>query len=97
MMILRTMISLENLPVCKTKEEHTSLCDEIIKQGGIPKQHLETGVTYEGISRNTNLAKWNGEYFTYLRYKFGTSFVDKIKHFEDDMVYDVFIPLKRCI
>lgn len=61
--------------------------------GGIPKDKLVVGKTYIGSCRNSEEAVWDGEWFRYERYKFGSHFIDKVRHFEDDHVYDVFVPL----
>lgn len=60
----------------------------------IPKNELVVGETYSGECRNASEAVWNGEKFTYDRYKFGTWFKENINHFEDDDGYDVFVPMK---
>jgi hypothetical protein len=38
---------------------------------------------------------WDGEKFTYQRYKFGFTFPEKINHFQDDDGYDLFVPIKK--
>lgn len=67
----------------------------LIERGAIPKSELEIGETYLGKCRNNTEATWNGEDFEYLRYKFGVYNIDTCKHFEDDHVYDVFIPIRK--
>lgn len=66
----------------------------IIRCGGIPKKDLIIGATYIGSCRNSTEAVWNGSYFIYNRCKFGTTYEDRVNHFEDDNGYDLFIPLK---
>ena len=44
--------------------------------------------------RNASEAVWDGEKFTYLRTKFGTTYTEFINHFEDDDGYDVFVPIR---
>lgn len=66
----------------------------LIKCGGIPKSELKVGATYIGSCRNSEEATWDGERFNYVRYKFGSYFKDSAKHFEDDHIYDVFVPLR---
>ena len=67
-----------------------------IRCGAIPKSQLEVGATYEGSCRNAHEAVWDGFQFEYTRYKFGSSFKEKINHFEDDNGYDLFVPIKKC-
>ena len=66
-----------------------------IRCGAIPKAQLEKDATYIGSCRNACEAIWDGFQFEYVRYKFGSSFKEKINHFEDDNGYDLFIPIKK--
>jgi hypothetical protein len=56
----------------------------------IPKNKLIVGQYYRGGCRNAEVARWNGKYFLYWRYKFGDCFLEEICHPEDDKHYDVF-------
>jgi hypothetical protein len=58
----------------------------------IPKNQLKHGVYYRGRCRNATVVRWNGENqrFYYRRTKFGYTFVEAIKHREDDDIFDVF-------
>ena len=67
----------------------------LIRCGAIPKSQLEVGATYIGSCRNAHEAIWDGVQFEYDRYKFGSTFKEKINHFEDDNGYDLFIPIKK--
>ncbi len=67
----------------------------LIRCGAIPKNKLVIGRTYLGKCRNSEEATWDGEKFTYIRYKFGMFYDDAVKHFEDDMYYDVFVPIEE--
>ena len=58
----------------------------------IIKENLIVGQKYLGVCRNSDVAIWNGEQFEYKRNKFGSTFTEKINHFEDDDGYDVFVP-----
>lgn len=60
----------------------------------IPKNKLVVGQEYIGNCRNAAKAIWKGEYFVYLRYKFGDEFYEKINHYEDDNGYDAFVPIE---
>lgn len=60
----------------------------------IPKSELRNGITYKGNCRNTDEAIWDVDAFIYTRYKFGTTYLDTIKHYEDDDGYDVFVPIQ---
>lgn len=85
------------IPVFDNVDEYRIYCNELISYGAIPKDKLISGFLYEGFCRNTNKALWNGEKFEYERYKFGGTFTDIIKHFEDDMYNDVFVPIHIVI
>lgn len=76
-----------------TETDHKIIVENLIRCGAIPKSELIIGKSYLGNCRNTNLAVWNGKEFVYERYKFGTKYLDRINHFEDDDGYDLFIPL----
>ena len=60
----------------------------------IPKSELIVGAIYQGECRNSGTAIWDGNKFVYERHKFGTSYNERINHFEDDNGYDVFVPMK---
>lgn len=60
----------------------------------IPKSELVVGEIYQGECRNSDTAIWDGNKFVYERHKFGTSYNERINHFEDDNGYDVFVPMK---
>ena len=60
----------------------------------IPKSELKNGITYKGNCRNTNEAIWDIDAFIYTRYKFGTTYLETINHYEDDDGYDVFVPIE---
>jgi hypothetical protein len=70
--------------------------DALIEKA-LKKSELEHGEYYYGTCRNSDTARWNSkdEKFYYRRQKFGTSFIDDIRHPEDDDVFDVFIPLHK--
>ena len=63
----------------------------------MPKKDLEHGAYYIGNCRNANIARWNAktEQFYYWKYKYGTYFIETIKHPEDDDMYDVFVVEKK--
>lgn len=65
-----------------------------IEHGAIPKEDLVVGETYIGSCRNAHEAVWNGKEFIYKRTKFGSTFNESIKHFQDDDGCDIFIPIK---
>jgi hypothetical protein len=60
----------------------------------IPKNELVAGRTYQGNCRNASEAVWDGSVFVYDRHKFGSTYKERINHFEDDDGYDVFVPMK---
>ena len=61
----------------------------------IPKSELIINKKYNGNCRNASEAVWNGEKFIYKRHKFGTDYIEKINHYEDDDGYDVFVPIEE--
>ena len=71
------------------------LYEELFSKGVLRKEELKKDFYYFGTCRNANVARWNGEKFTYIRHKFGTSFPEDINHLSDDNGYDLFIPLKE--
>lgn len=60
----------------------------------LAKKELQHGVYYHGVCRNASIARWcaQHQHFVYRRVKFGTVFLEQIKHPEDDEVWDVFYP-----
>ena len=64
----------------------------------IAKKDLQHGVYYKGTCRNTEVARWNADkqVFVHWRTKWGTRFLETIKHPEDDAVYDVFVVECEC-
>lgn len=83
-----------SVPIVKKKDYDNIIIPNIIRCGGIPKEELIVGETYIGDCRNASEAVWNGETFTYMRTKFGTTYPEDINHFQDDDGYDVFVPIK---
>lgn len=65
-------------------------------QGMMRKSELVDGQYYVGSCRNASVAMWNasGQYFTYMRQKFGSTFPENIRHPEDDDNYDLFTPFE---
>lgn len=61
----------------------------------INKKDLVHGEYYSGNCRAADIARWNAndDKFYHWRYKFGRSYVEVIKHPEDDEIYDVFTPV----
>lgn len=57
----------------------------------IKKDELITGTYYYGQCRNATVARWNGEFFVYWRYKFGNWILDEINCPENDTNFDVFV------
>ncbi len=55
---------------------------------------LVVGNSYIGTCRNSNEAVWQGDHFIYQRHKWGSTFPEKINHFQNDDGYDVFVPIK---
>lgn len=63
----------------------------------IPKTDLIDGAYYAGRCRNANIARWDakGQRFRHWRTKWRSTFLEYIKHPEDEHVYDVFYPERR--
>lgn len=70
---------------------------ELIKRGAIPKSELEDGVWYYGDFRNSYYGKWDAESetFGHWRNKFGWRW-DTCKHFEDEIYFACFTPLRKA-
>jgi hypothetical protein len=58
----------------------------------IAKKDLEHGSYYKGRCRNANEARWNANTnkFVHWRTKFNNTYLEEIRHPEDDKVFDVF-------
>ena len=54
------------------------------------KADLIAGSYYIGVSRNAQVARWTGSEFRHWREKWGTQFIDTLKHRDDEDVFDVF-------
>lgn len=83
-----------HVPRCNNKDEEEFVQNILIKHGAIPLHKLEIGKTYIGECRNSSEAVWKGDHFVYQRYKWGSTFPEKINHFQNDDGYDVFVPIK---
>jgi len=64
-------------------------------KGMIPKKDLQVDKYYYGECRNSSVAMWDGKKFLYMRSKFGSSFVDDVECCEDEIGFDVFIPVSE--
>lgn len=60
----------------------------------IPKNELIHEQYYNGSCRNASIARWdaNKELFYHHRTKFGSTFIESIKHPVDEDKWDVFYP-----
>jgi hypothetical protein len=85
------------IPIVRPMDYEEVIIPNIIRCGGIPKDELIVGKTYIGDCRNASEAVWNGDVFTYMRTKFGTTYPEDINHFQDDDGYDVFVPIKQKV
>jgi len=50
----------------------------------LAKSDLKVGAYYEGVCRNSGVARWNGKVFLFWRTKFGDVYLDDVPHFEDE-------------
>ena len=59
----------------------------------IAKKDLEHGAYYAGRCRNANEARWNADRqcFVHWRTKFDNTFLEEIRHPEDEKMFDVFV------
>lgn len=91
-----TIDDIPDIPKCQDEKIYKEIViKNLYRCGAIPKNKLKIGKTYIGTCRNADEAVWNGKNFEYKRYKFGIMEDDTIKHFEDDMIADVFVPIKE--
>lgn len=70
--------------------------DETTGRVLLTKDQLADGCYYVGRCRNATMARWNAkeEQFYHWREKMGYIFIEKIKHPEDDEMFDVFRPVR---
>ena len=61
----------------------------------LPKSELVDWEYYVGTCRNAHVAQWRGTHFKHIRHKFGSDFIEEIKHPEDEAYYDVFYPIRK--
>lgn len=87
--------NIPDIPKVSSEIYTQEIIPNLIRCGAIPKSQLIEGKTYIGSCRNTSKAVWNGSCFEYDRYKFGTTYLDHINHFEDDDGYDLFVPIQE--
>lgn len=80
----------------KRFDEQTARINEARKIYDTPKiarKDLIHGAYYKGHCRNAEEARWNERNgcFVHWRTKFGQTFLEEIKHPEDEQYYDVFV------
>lgn len=90
----KDIYDIPSIPKIDEQTYKNVIVPNLIRCGAIPKTDLVVGKTYIGDCRNATEAVWNGNTFTYKRYKFGIYFDEDINHFEDDDGYDLFVPIK---
>jgi hypothetical protein len=63
----------------------------------IAKADLVHGAYYEGHCRNANVARWDARsaHFRHWRTKFASTFLEYIRHPDDEACFDVFTPTVR--
>jgi hypothetical protein len=66
-----------------------------IDAGMLAKRDLVDGGIYEGFCRHGTTARWSKQYdmFVYKRIKQGKRVIEWIVHAEDDVGYDLFVPV----
>ena len=84
-------------PVIDKETYEQYVIPNFIRCGAIPKKDLIKGKRYYGNCRNASEAVWLGNKFEYMRYKFGETFPETIKHFEDEDYTgtDLFVPIRE--
>lgn len=89
-------LDIPTVPLVDEKVYQEYVVPRFIELGAIPKSQLKDGYYYYGNCRNATIAKWREKdsVFVYIRYKFGYSFPETIRHFEDDDGYDLFVPIR---
>lgn len=85
--------NIPEVPIVSKEDYDNVIIPQLIRCGAIPKNELIVGDTYVGSCRNASKAIWDGNKFTYKRYKFGSYYDDEVNHFQDDDGYDVFVPI----
>lgn len=80
---------LHRLPTDPTPEQ----MDAAYAAGLLRKEHLEHGQYYAGRCRNAKVARWHAgaQCFVHWREKFGSRFLERIKHPVDEKHFDVFL------
>ena len=65
----------------------------------IPKNELKHGMYYLGKCRNATMARWNTDEqcFYHWRTKLGRTFIETIRHRQDDDIFDVFDPFEEIL
>ena len=87
-------LSCINVPRRQNKGEELFVQSFLIDIGAIPLSQLKENCTYIGFCRNASEAVWNGKKFVYKRTKYGKTYDEEIKHFQQDDGYDVFVPVR---
>ena len=95
-----TIMDIPPLPRIKPGDElwETFYVEKLIEAGAIPKKDLIDNGYYIGRCRNGKVAQWDAETekFTYMRTKFKYTFPETIEHFEDNTLFDLFVPIKEA-
>lgn len=66
---------------------------EAYAAGLLRKEVLQHGAYYRGRCRNANVARWHAgqQCFVHWRVKFGSRFLERIRHPEDERHFDVLL------
>lgn len=75
------------------REDREGSLRKAYEAGMIPKSQYVVGQTYIGHCRNAEEAIWDGKRFDYERYKWGSTFRDQVECPEDEVGYDIFVPV----
>lgn len=74
------------------QETKDKMWELLCKKHLIPKADLKDSQHYAGNCRNAQIAVWSDKHqaFFHWRHKWGSRFIEKIYHPDDEQVYDVF-------
>jgi hypothetical protein len=82
-----------------SRVEHFLLTGKQVSAPSLPKSELVDGYYYSGHCRNASVARWSDKHqsFFHWREKFGSKFIEEIKHEDDEQKFDVFKARERYI
>ncbi|MBK3780402.1 hypothetical protein G3A43_09105 [Paraburkholderia aspalathi] len=78
------------------KDPSPEQMDAAYAAGLLRKEQLVHGQYYAGRCRNAKVARWHApaQRFVHWRVKFGSRFLERIRHPVDEKFFDVFLPME---